>query len=140
MIEELKKLKVTKAGCLKPDQNLIACEVFEHSTLMGVEELYQQMYRDYWDEAHQIVDEEYEAAKGGYYHPEWHRFEIGEVTRQDAMLTAYQQGWVRLVYDPNSNILYAESTKDILKSRKGYLKFISECLDENCTLQLSEQR
>lgn len=140
MIEELKKLKVTKAGCLKPDQSLIACEVFEHSTLMGVEELYQQMYQEYWDEAYQIVDEEFEAANGGYYHPEWHRFEIGEVTRQDAMKSAYQQGWIRLIYNPLEQKLYAESVQKILNSRKGYLEFIAECLDKNCTLQLSAQK
>lgn len=140
MIEELKKLKNTCAGCLDPGQNLIACQVYEHSSLMGVEELYQQLHAEYWEEANRIVDEECEAANGGYYHPEWHRFEIGEVTRQDAMLTAYQQGWVRLVYDPINNMLYAESTKDILNSRKGYLKFIAECLDEQCKLNLSEQR
>lgn len=140
MIEELKKLKNTCAGCLDPNQNLIACGVYEHSSLMGVEELYKQLYAEYWEEANRIVDEEYEAANGGYYHPEWHRFEIGDNTRQEAMLAAYRNGWVRLIYNNHTNILYCESTKEILNSRKGYLKFIAECLDENCTLRLSEQK
>jgi len=143
MIEEIQKLKNTKAGCLDPMQNLIACEVFEHSTLMGVEELYQQMYQEYWDDANQCVEDEYEEAmKNGetYYHPEWHRFEIGEVTRQDAMKSAYQQGWIRLIYNPLEQKLYAESVQKILNSRKGYLEFIAECLDKDCTLQLSAQK
>jgi hypothetical protein len=140
MIEEIKKMRQTSAGCLDPNQNLIACEVYQHSTLMGVEELYQQMHEEYWEEAHRIVDEEFEAAGDGYYHPEWHRFEIGEVTRQDAMLSAYQQGWIRLIYNPIEQKLYAESVQKFLNSRKGYLEFIAECLDKDCTLHLSAQK
>lgn len=140
MIEDIKKLKTTHAGCLDPNQNLIACAVYEHSALMGVEELYQKLYQEYWAEADEIVNQEAEEAGDGYYHPEWHRFEIGDNTRQEALLAAYKNGWIRLIFNPNANMLYCEGTKEILNSRKGYLKFIAECLDQDCTLHLSNQR
>lgn len=140
MFEELNDFKRTTCGGLSPQGELKACEYFEHSQLMGVKEYYDEIHAQYWCEADEIVHEEMEAAGNDYYHPEWHRFEIGDDTQQQAYMKAYNEGWVRLIFNPTGNMLYAESTRDVLNARKKDLKFIAECLDINCELKLSEQK
>ena len=126
-------------GCLSPKGELLSCDYYEHFKVMGVQEYYDEIYSDYWNEAHEQVD--WEARewddKDGYYHPEWHRFEIGDDTRNRAYMQAYKQGWVRLTYHKQDSVLYAESTKSTLNKHEKDLEFIANCL--NLSLDLMVQ-
>lgn len=138
--ETFNKFKRTLAGCLNPNGELIACEVYQHIEVMGITEIYDAMYREYWDEANAMVQEEAEAAGTGYYHPEWHRFEIGDDTRERAYLVAYENGRIRLIANNHSKILYAEGSQVSLTWRKDDIEFLALCMGDYTVRTQIQQR
>lgn len=137
--ETFNKFLRTSTGCISPGGQLAACETYEHFKIMNVDQYYDEVYREYWDDANETVNQEAEDAGNDYYHPEWHRFEMGDDSKERAYMKAYNDGWIRLTYHRHHNMLYAESIKSVLERHKDLLQFINDCL-ENCELKLSIER
>ena len=134
--EMLQEFKVKQHGCVSPEGILISCKPYEHMLVMGVKEYYDEVYEEFWHEAHMTVHYESEAAGDDFYHPEWHRFEMSDDTQERAYKHAYDLGWVRLIVDESRRMIYAESTKETIRVRKKDLQFVADCLDLKLDIRL----
>ena len=50
----LAKIMKTYTGCISPFGELIACESYDHFKIMEVQEYYDEIHSEYWQEADEI--------------------------------------------------------------------------------------